>query len=230
MAVAPNASPTIIFQDNFETGNLSKWGAGCSDRITTQTVHSGTYAFQYDGWPGCGQFFPQSTREAYLSFWWYFPPGFPGGFAPGRHFWRLTYGTAGQSQIQQIDTQAAGTPNGMDVVFLLNGNGPLINGPQLPIGRWFKFDFYVRLNDIGAANGETAMWIDGVQAFRRTNVNLNADQNLNMLLITTNYGGCGATCWFVDDVKVWNGCPAGESCSGVKPPATLSPPTNLKVQ
>lgn len=228
LAIASNQNPTIIFSEDFESGNFSKW-AECYDQITTQQVRMGTHALHYDGGPGCSGYFSKATREAYLSFWWYFPTGFSTGFAPGRHFWRMTYGTKAHYQIQQIDTQAGGPGNGFDLVFLLNGDGPAyFSAATLPVGRWFKFDFYVRLNDPGVANGETAVWIDGVETFRRTNVYLNADKDLTMLLLTTNYSNCSGTChWYVDEVKVWNGCPSTVLCSAAQSP--LSPPHNLRV-
>lgn len=77
-------------------------------------------------------------------------------------------------------------------------------------------EFYSRLNDPGVANGETGLWIDGAKKMHKTNINLNATSNrFDQFRLTTNYDVCSGVChWYHDDVEVWNGCPAGASCSG----------------
>ncbi len=223
-AVAPNQNPVKIFSEDFESGT-SKWKE-FHDQITTTQVHSGTKALRYDGWPGVYADIP-TTREVYLRYWWYMPTGFDGGHAGGRHFWRLGTNGAGH----QIDTQAQSEPNGFSVIYFLGGEVFYPDVTQLPRGRWFKFEFYTRLNDPGVANGVAKVWIDGVPQLNETNVNLGAtSDNLDELLLTTNYADCSGVCdWFMDDVEVWNGCPSGSSCNAGSSPANLSPPSNLKV-
>lgn len=222
-AIGPNQNPIKIFSDDFESGT-SKWGH-FGDKISNEQVHSGTKALLYDGWPGTAVNL-RPTREVYLSFWWYMPTRFDGGHAGGRHFWRL-----GLEGTEQIDTQAQSKPNGFSLVYFLGGETFYPNVTQLPTGRWFKLDFYVQLNDPGVANGETMLWIDGVEKLRRTNVSFKATSNgFDQLHLTSNYDNCKGVCsWYMDDVQVWNGCPSGSSCNGGPSPVGLAPPSNLQV-
>ena len=234
---------TLLFSDGFESGKLSKWSYS-ADKISDAQVHSGTKALHYDGWPGT-EVKISPTREVFLKLWWYFPPNFSGGWAPGRHFWRFRTGV-GQSQ---IDTQAQAKPNGFSIAYLAMGSsdaGWYPNAAQLPKGRWFKLEFYSRLNSPGVANGETALWIDEVQKFRDQNVTLtNNDNGFNLFQLTTNYNdkSCPSdlVCdWYMDDVEVWNGCPPSSPCGGrsttelstessTEPPVKIDPPSNLRV-
>lgn len=175
------------------------------------------------------------SREIYYKFWWYFPAGFTWNTAAtgGKHFWRLSYSTDDNHLlVNQIDTGAVqGVPNGFGVAFFPEAGGPtLYSGVSLPEGRWFQMEFYVRLNDPGSSNGETAIWVDGVEKARRTNVDLKAPSNpLNVLAQITNYDYCTGVCdYYMDDIEVWNGCPSGSSCKAGSTPASLAPPTNLR--
>lgn len=235
-AIAPNQNPVKIFSDDFESGNFSKW-VSCLDKITTTQVHSGARSLHYDGWPGCAGFLSKETREAYFKVWWFMPTVFPTVFAGGRHYWRLTNGNSANYQIQQIDTGGQGNIGGLsnwfEDVFFFGVHGPAFrNSATLPVGRWFKFEYYVRFNDPGVANGERVIWVDGVKTSDIKNVNLNVDKPLNMLLLTTNYDNCSGCGWYMDDVEVWDGCPAGAPCgagASPTPSPTLSPPRNLTV-
>jgi hypothetical protein len=211
-------APVKIFWDDFETGNLSKWSYS-ADKVSQAEVHSGQWAFFYDGWPGT-EVRIQPTREVYFSLWWYFPPRFQGGWGAGRHFWRLDQegGTQGQ-----IDTQAQSPPNGFSIVYHDMGGtsgGWYPDVAQLPIGKWFRMEFYSRLNDPGAKNGETALWVDGEQKMWDKNLMLtNSSNRFFQFRMTTNYANTGtcpnnnANCnWFIDDVEIWNGCPPGSPC------------------
>ncbi len=223
-SVPPADASTQVFADDFETGNFSKWNeCGPRNEITTSVVHSGTFALHYANVVQSGECrssFSQPTREVYLKFYWYLPTGFNFEFAPGKHFWRMNAEDGGS-----IDTvTTCGTPDCMNLsidYFL----GPEIffeDAATLPTGRWHQFEFYNRLNDPGIANGEVKIWIDGVLQINKTNTNFNATASaLNLLRLTTNYDNCTGVCdWYMDDVEVWNGCPAGASCSGTPPPST----------
>ncbi len=230
---------TLLIKDGFESGNLSKWSYS-GDEISGAQVHSGTKALHYDGWPGT-EVRISPARDVFLRLWWYFPPEFSGGWASGRHFWRFRTGV-GQSQ---IDTQAQAKPNGFSIAYLemgSSGAGWYPNAAQLPKGRWFKLEFYSRINSPGVANGETALWIDGVQKFRHQDVTLTNNGNgFNLFQLTTNYNASACpsdlVCdWYMDDVEVWNGCPPGSPCGGwsttepsTEPPVKIDPPSNLRV-
>ncbi len=228
-SVPPADAATQLFTDDFETGDFSKWYAcGPRNEISTSQVHSGTYSLHYANViqsGECAVFFSPS-REIYYTYYWYFPTGINFNFAPGKHFWRFgcgdesNYGSCGS-----IDTgpDPDFLPIGsMDIVYFLGPEVVFWNANTLPIGRWFKYEFYTRLNDPGVANGEAKVWIDGVLYLNETSVNLNATSNdLNILRFTTNYDNCTGVCdWHMDDVEVWDGCPPGSPCSGTPPPST----------
>ncbi|MGH8579624.1 MAG: hypothetical protein ACREVK_05705 [Gammaproteobacteria bacterium] len=234
-AVAPNQNPVKIFSDDFESGNFSKWNE-CKHQISTTQVHSGTKAMHRVNYPLCYVRLSQSSREIYYRFWWYFPSGFTWNTAStgGKHFWRLSYSNGSNALFtQQIDTGATqGIANSFGIAFFPEVGGPVFNNSApLPEGRWFKWEFYVRLNDPGSSNGETAIWVDGAKKFHRTNVNLKATSNaLNLLAQATNYDFCSGVCdYYVDDIEVWNGCPSGSSCKAGSSPVSLAPPSNLRV-
>ncbi|MCI0565385.1 MAG: polysaccharide lyase [Nitrososphaera sp.] len=232
-AVTPNQNPVKIFSDDFESGNFSKWTDCGNNAIETGIVHAGTKSMRYTH-QGCYKNLSQSSREVYYKFYWYFPTGFTWNLSStgGKHFWRIAYSTGSNSLFtNQIDSGATqGIANSFGMAFFPGNGGPGFNNiAPLPEGRWFKWEFYVRLNDPGVANGETAIWVDGVETFRRTNIDLKAQSNaLNLLAQVTNYDSCSGVChWYMDDVELWNGCPSGTSCKAGS--TTLAPPSNLKV-
>ena len=206
---------TKILSDDFESGTTAKWYE-CdpgTNHITTQQVHSGTYALKFDGGYGpCVQFLSKESDRIYMSFWQFYPANFDDANAPGRHGWRLTYAAGDQYQVYQIDT---GPWDNFMTDFFWGGDvhySDLVpNG--FPKGQWFHFEYLVQLNTPGQSNGEFTIWINGAQTHKTAGAlwrTTGVSNKINMLELNTNYDNCLNNCfWYLDDVEVWDNVPNG---------------------
>jgi len=77
------------------------------------------------------------------------------------------------------------------------------------IGQWHQLDHYVRLNDVGQANGVVRVWLDEELVVELTGLEFRADSalDLNMLMLSFNGGGLSGNRLYYDDIHVYDGAP-----------------------
>lgn len=211
-----------------------KWpDCGTNPKTTTDVSHGGNRSFHFknDRFAPCHFYDSKkmsNEAELYLRFYWYFPTNFDfartGG---GGHTWRFYHGLGG-SQMQMdtgfscnvapadlpADACNAGTYWGNAWLWVAFNEkiGATTQGCPSPrsnlfkIAAWNKFEFYVRLNTPGVADGRIRVWVNdapwretqGLDKLRTTSV------GYNWFSLVTNY--TGAACpgrrqdWYMDDV------------------------------
>jgi hypothetical protein len=205
----PKPPAGVLFQEGFER-DLSAWGETAQQaRLACGggVAHSGLCALEVDqpafGWGGelVREIGPR--EQVYLSFWWKFPDAIPPHTAGG-HFFRL--GAASRKE-PQFDTQIDG--GRMTLVSDWGIEIPLWGAVALPVGRWFRFELFYKLNTPGKADGVVQAWVDGVKVYEavgeKTKFRDVANGSIRFLRFVTNYDNCPTKTgcrWFYDDLEV----------------------------
>jgi hypothetical protein len=206
----PAPAPTeALFSENFESGSLDRWNAVAQQaRIVT---FSGRRVLEVNqaalGWGG------ELTRELgdreqiYVQFDWYFPSGFNGGAASGRHFWRL--GGAGSFQVDNAPNAVRGNGIEFQTVSFWGPERNVFNATVLPTGRWFKFGYWFKLNTPGQSDGERSIYVDGVRVFHQPGMQFQTGNSpIQRFKLVTNFDGCSGVCgWYYDNVVIRDAIP-----------------------
>lgn len=125
--------------------------------------------------------------ESYVSF------GAPGHGDAGVHFY--TYHTDMPGNFGHIaSTQAAAAAN---------------RSPTP--GAWHKFEFWLKQNEVGQANGEQRIWVDDLLILEWTGLRFRTSTILqaNCVVVTFSSSGNSGQVWYVDDVYVFDRRPPG---------------------
>lgn len=192
VSIAAAPSPAPLFEDDFESGNFAAWttivcasGVNCP-AVNTNRVHAGTYSYEQryvicsdPTNPTCGAShqdinrYPRKTLSPapttlFVRGWLYLKTPEPGGTKDGVQ--RKVYGfqaangewfsfvtmdaVAGVNRIRL--TQNGSSACGVTAASFQFGEATLWDG-------WHSLEVKVQLNTPGLSDGQTALWIDGVQ-------------------------------------------------------------------
>ncbi len=175
--------PAVVFQDDFESGNLSKWTPGWRfdrARITQEVAHGGTRAMQWavtlskgDDGGNMGAKLDPGLDVCFYRVYCRLPEDFD---ARRMHGWSITATAPGVSALGG----AGKRPNGKDK-FTLTLDAPHNNlslytyYPEMPgrwgttfrtgfsmqKGKWHAIELMLKANEPGKRDGEIAVWADG---------------------------------------------------------------------
>jgi hypothetical protein len=241
-AIPVQAAPIILFQDDFETGNFSKWNETepGMDSIISTGCAQGTYChkrvFPSDAYDAMWAYTSQQFSQAYISYYQKLSSNFTFGYqvppnpAGGDHFWRLiTPGSVGQMDI--------GWETNMDFNFYMNSDVEyryVVPQSKFKLGQWQHVEFFIKLNTQpevdNASDGILKMWIDGELVLNRTDAYMQGtpfNLNFNQFSVTNyNPNGPGeetGVYWIFDDINILSDMPSADTT----PPAAV---TDLQAQ
>jgi hypothetical protein len=236
----PSAVPaaTLLLSDDFEAGTLNKWpspGNAVNFNAGIGAAHSGSRVAR-----GCyGDDYLINLRsydvaypEVYLKYYIKYESGF-------------NWGNSFNDNNKHARLRTAATINGFFFtlfkpagtrVWYTDGN-TINSGANIAdqqgsdftpqTNRWYKYEFYWKLNTGGSANGQGWVKVDGATMMSFSGIQYRTGDNVfyDELVFPGNNGGRtspGQDCVQIDDVEIWNG----------PPPTTPSPsaPANLKVK
>ncbi|GEM_PF-3829901 len=224
-------------------GQWSDCGTG-TDKITQDVAHSGKRAFHFKNDVFAPCYFHDSSRmsdetELYLRFYWLIPYGFDfARIGGGGHTWRFYehYSSAGgqmDSGFSCNTTPDALPPDicqddndwGNSWLWLAFHDDSSAHWPGCPdpsdhlfgLDSWNKFEFYVRLNNPGAADGQVRVWVNGHPRYEEQGLSLQDDTSVgyDTFALVTNYDRISAACpdkrqdWYIDDVFLSRSIPEG---------------------
>ena len=221
----------VLISETFESGVLlqsqgGQWlDAPAANIVTTEQVHAGTRALKYD--PSfsttTGLYRTvTATQILYIDMYWFFPTNFqygPNG-APGRHTLRASNFVGDNVFANYLDTGIKGTGGMWGVEW--NWSGPdthsYLDLFTFPQNQWSRLELLLTLNDVGQFNGSTKIWLNGVSVLDATGDQYRTNNTLfTLFAATSNFDGPftgDPHYWYLDDITVWNDCPAtGASCS-----------------
>lgn len=184
----PTGAATAIFQDGFESGNLSAWnncpaGSPVINQVQSTTKRAGTYALKHDLKNSSGANYspcihspvpaPTGLRH-YVSFW----VNWGSTYACRNHWWRWRFSDGGQLDVSH-DFSPCRAPGYYDVPEFLSSIGgtdagwviadPFVTAasttnpfnPVLSPG-WHRVEMLLYLNTPSVADGTVKLWYDGV--------------------------------------------------------------------
>jgi len=228
---------TLLLSDDFEDGTLNKWpdpinimnfNAGSGVAHGGSRVARGCWG---DYWNVHLRFLNVAHPEVYVRYWINYEAGFSWTRNTNTKHVRLR-----TAAVQNGFFYTLYVPSGTRVWYTdgntINDGGSIADGwgsaftPQT--NRWYKYEFYFKLNTGALENGSTWMKVDGVQMLSQSGIKFRTGDSVfyEELVFPNNTGGGGANpgqdCIQIDDVEIWNGLP----------PTTPSPnaPANLKVK
>lgn len=226
---------TLVFSDDFESGNLSKW-AYCGtngNSVTSTKSHRGTRSLKsnLEEFAPCHTpSFPGKGRKTYISFW----VNWGTVYSCYNHWWRLWTSDSSQLDFHTSFTPCRSAPANLIIPFLFKGYEIAFSVPNpfwnAADDKWHRLEMLIYLNAPGAQDGMFKLWIDGqLRADSATTPPWSGNPKILRGSNTTDfqrfdiisnfdvetYNQLNGTHWaYIDDVEWWTDCPAsGASCS-----------------
>lgn len=216
----------VLFQDDFETGDFSRYFDKASNQIYTSPVHGGQFASrvnaQFSGFGKLMANLSQPADDLWFRAFVYFPVGFTApccpwqsGTSAGVHLWRY-YNASSGAQLHfdfNIPTGASGIQLAFFSAFApdIAPSGNWAPAAPENQGRWQCWETRVKLNTPGQSDGIIEFWVDGVRRANYTGLNLRGTSSevFRVIDVQSNIGGgphpstwIPEYWWGIDDVKV----------------------------
>lgn len=218
------AQAAIIFEDEFESGDLSAWtgnytSTGCSIEVSGGYAKFGSYGARFTT-----AAIASGTNRAYIyktvnssNFYYarayvYFAPGALPLEDNDDRFSFIQFAAGSQA----LGTAQVRRVSGEDR-FTVTTYGATVSTTSVypQVGQWYCIEFYVKFDSV---NGEVRLWIDGVERITYTGYN---NSGYGTSITKVNFGN-PATINVQHDVTVWvDACAIGDSYIG---PYEASPP------
>ena len=228
-----NSGGTILFSDDFESGNLNKYTLRSDHReISSVRTHSGNYAVRSNG-EGELNVPITPVQELWIRSWHYFDTNVQStasghGTRPiildsaGNWALRENVNLVGEGSIQ-LENNPGGT-GGADGYGAV-ASSAYVNGYNWynNRGNWFCLEQHAKLNDPGQANGVSEIYVNGNRIGGITgNFRGTYPLNWNAIDVQSWSTNQGSGYWYVDDVVVST---QRVGCEGTEPPPSTTDTT-----
>ena len=222
----------LILSDNFESGVTGNWDPVGTVSVVTDNPHSGRYSLATNS--KIAKYPKYRSTRGYLSFWNRFQPGHnffvntgPGdtrGPNPWTSHWFRVYL---DNWNYDIDTALAKTASGATQLYMniygRNGSYPVAQqGSQMQLadGLWHHVEEYFQANTQGHQDGFITVWLDGQVVYQKQNFEMTPGFTATMIdtvEVQSNISQDPARAFqtWVDDIELWDNCPASTMYSGL---------------
>jgi len=146
-------TPSVVFSDDFESGDMSKWTTKAGLVVQSGVVHGGSFAAQGNTTGGATyakKTLATGTASGSLTTFFNLAPGFTSQVN------LLRYRLASDASLGYLYVTTAGT------LALRNDAGAVTRASSVAVspGVWHSLEFRLGLN---GASGSTEVWLDGVR-------------------------------------------------------------------